>query len=109
MRGYVAVTDNNWFDFLRSLIPQPEEVNFWRPSSRQPFETIEPGEPFFLKLKSPRNAIAGFGFFIRYTTLPISYAWEAYGNKNGAPTYETLHANIRPLRRDADLLSPKSD
>jgi putative restriction endonuclease len=109
MRGYVAVTDNDWFDFLRSMDPEPQEVNFWRPSGDSQFKTIQPGEPVFFKLKSPRNAIGGYGFFIRYTTLPISYAWEAYGNKNGAANYVALHDDIRPLRRDAALLTPKSD
>jgi putative restriction endonuclease len=41
-------------------------VNFWRPGSQANFGVIEPGEPFFFKLKAPHNAIAGFGYFVKF-------------------------------------------
>src|SRR5688572_12941050 len=108
MRGFVAVTDNNWFDYLRSISPPVEEVNFWRPSEETPFRSLQPGEPIFFKLKSPRNAIGGFGYFIHYTSLPISMAWQTYGEKNGARSYPLLHETIRRLRSDGRSLTPRS-
>lgn len=33
MKAFVAVTDNDWFEFLGSQ-PELDEVNFWTPSGR---------------------------------------------------------------------------
>jgi putative restriction endonuclease len=45
MRAYVGITDQNWFEFLRSQT-HLDEVNFWRPSSGQSFKALQPGELF---------------------------------------------------------------
>jgi putative restriction endonuclease len=50
--------------------PELDEVNFWRPGG-QAFRALAPGEPFFFKLKAPRQGIAGFGLFARYERLPL--------------------------------------
>ena len=52
MKGYVAVTDKDWFDFL-SQQPEVDEVNFWLPGGRTQFRNLTPGEPFFFKLRGP--------------------------------------------------------
>ncbi len=110
MRGFIAITDNDWFDFLRSMSPLPEEVNFWRPSGDVAFRALKPGEPFFFKLKSPRNAIGGFGFFMHYTPLPISMAWAEYGPMNGAPSFAATRERLVRLRRKpATDLESKAD
>jgi hypothetical protein len=57
----VAPTDGRWYQQLLSR-SHLEEVNFWRPGGGT-FTALSPGEPFFFKLKSPRNAIGGFGQF----------------------------------------------
>lgn len=97
MNFYVGVTDHDWFRFLRER--QPDEVNFWFPSSRVGFAALQPGEPFLFKLHSPYNAIAGGGFFVRYSALPLSLAWEAFGQKNGAPDYATCHKRITKYKK----------
>ena len=87
MNAYVAVTDKQWFDHLRGLSRrQPvEEVNFWTPKPwGGKFGVLQRGQPLLFKLRSPHNAIVGGGFFEHYTPLPISLAWEAFGQKNGA-------------------------
>ena len=56
---------------------------------------------FFFKLKSPHNAIGGFGFLGPIATVPLSLAWEAFGQKNGAPDLPTMAARIRRYRRDS--------
>jgi hypothetical protein len=34
MRGYVGVTDNEWYAFLASR-PEITQVNFWRPGGKE--------------------------------------------------------------------------
>lgn len=96
MIGWVAPTDHDWFDFLASR-PPFEEVNFWTPSTHFSFRG-EPGAPFFFKLKSPRNVIAGFGYFSRYDPLPEFLAWECFGEANGARSFEEMKARVDGIR-----------
>jgi putative restriction endonuclease len=100
MNFWVGVTDNNWYNFLRQR--QPDEVNFWRPSGRSQFSAVQPGDLFLFKLKSPYNHIAGGGYFVRHSILPLSLAWEAFKEKNGAPNPESLLRMISALRNDSN-------
>lgn len=43
MRLRIAVTDNDWFRFLRSH-PDVDEVDFWKPGGIQKFYGLNPGE-----------------------------------------------------------------
>jgi len=54
VRGFVGNTDHDWFTFLRERQPL-EEVNFWQPSGRDAFRALQPGEPFFFRLKRPHT------------------------------------------------------
>lgn len=98
MKIYVGVTDNNWYSFLAQR--KPDEVNFWRPSGRTNFRVLKPGELFLFKLHSPLNYIAGGGFFVRHSLLPVSLAWEAFGIKNGTSDYSSFLGSIQKYRRD---------
>ena len=98
MKFWVGVTDNKWYNFLRQQLP--DEVNFWHPSGTTQFSAIQPGNLFLFKLKSPYNHIAGGGYFIRHSILPLSLAWEAFGEKNGASNQESLLQMISALRND---------
>jgi putative restriction endonuclease len=95
MKLFVGVTDNEWYRFLAGL--QPDELNFWRPSGGG-FRAIDEGSPFLFKLHSPHNYIAGGGFFVRHSVLPLSLAWEAFGSKNGAPDFGTFYEQIQQYR-----------
>jgi len=97
MHGFIAATDQDWFDFL-SVRPDLDEVNFWAPSGRATLKSVPPGSPFLFKLKSPHHAIGGFGFLGPVTTVPMTLAWEAFGEKNGAPDLPTMAARIRKYR-----------
>lgn len=101
MRFWLGVTDTRWYDFLapRGL----DEVNFWQPSSRPPFAAAPVGMPFLFKLKRPYNQVAGGGFFVTYSELPIDLAWEVFGVKNGAPTLSDLKALLKPLSGSSGL------
>lgn len=83
-----------------------DEVNFWQPSGSREFRAIQPGEPFLFKLHSPDNFIVGGGYFVRYSALPSSLAWDAFGQKNGVSTLDELIARVRRYRRSEDSLDP---
>ncbi len=98
MKGYVGNTDFDWFTFLRERQPL-EEVNFWQPSGGDAFRAVAPGEPFFFRLKKPHYAIGGFGLFARHEVVPAKLAWEAFGERNGAATFDEMCARIERYRR----------
>lgn len=93
--GTVAVTDYGWYQYLvgRSL----PEVNFWTPSDRRLFRAPE-FSPFFFKLKAPHNAICGFGYFARWSSLPDWLAWECFGEGNGCASLEEMQTRIGAIR-----------
>ncbi|MDO8788087.1 MAG: HNH endonuclease [Sulfuritalea sp.] len=95
MKFWVGVTDNSWFGFLASR--GLDEANFWQPSALPPFVNAPVGMPFLFKLKRPRNHIAGGGFFVAYSTLPVDLAWEIFGEKNGAASIDDLRSMLEPL------------
>jgi putative restriction endonuclease len=98
MRLFVAVTDYDWFKVhaAKSIV---EEVNFWQPSAESAFKALLPGEPLLFKLHSPRNFISGGGFFAKFLQLPLSIAWDAFGQGNGVYTLEEGRKRISKYRR----------
>ncbi len=95
MHGTVAVTDLGWYEFLvrRSVT----EVNFWTPSDRRTFSAPE-FSPFFFKLRAPHRAIAGFGYFARWSSLPAWLAWECFGEGNGCESLAALEERLSDIR-----------
>jgi len=100
MLGLVANTDRRWYDYLSSIAVGGwlDEVNFWRPQSQLAVRAVSPGAPFFLRLKRPVNAIAGYGFFVTWHLLPMREAWRVFEQKNGAPTFDTFLERIASFR-----------
>jgi putative restriction endonuclease len=98
MNAFLALTDYRWFTFLANL-PKLEEINFWQPGGNRAFGAIQPNELFLFKLHSPREFIAGGGFFAHSSLLPVSLAWDAFGAANGAPSLEQMRAQIEQYRR----------
>ena len=45
MKGFVGVTDNEWFTFL-SQQPEIDELNFWQLSEARLFQVLDFGERF---------------------------------------------------------------
>jgi putative restriction endonuclease len=99
VHGYVGLTDPDWYSFL-SAQPRVDEVNFWQPHGGRAFQALKPGEIFFFKLRAPQKAIAGFGFFERFESLPAWLAWECFGQMNGAQDFESMIDRIVRLRGD---------
>ncbi len=97
MRLFVAVTDNDWFRFLRSR-PELDEVNLWQPGGHRRFQALQAGEPLLFKLHSPEDFIVGGGFFTLSTLVPYSLAWEAFGTANGAFSAREVCRRIERFR-----------
>jgi len=102
MKLFVGVTNNEWFRFLSE--GKPDEVNFWRPRSQTDFKALKPGDVFLFKLHSPDDFIAGGGVFVRHSFLPLPLAWQAFGEKNGVPDFETFERRILEHRDPTELI-----
>ena len=100
MYGVIAVTDHDWFQFLRQQ-GSLDEVNFWRPSDTRIPRQLVPGMPMIFKLKQAFGGwIVGWGIFARHDVLPAWLAWDAFGPGNGAATFSEMRTRIERLRRD---------
>ncbi len=100
MLALVANTDRRWYDYLSSIAidGRLDEVNFWRPQSQLAVRAVSPGAPFFLRLKRPVNAIAGYGFFATWHLLSMREAWRVFEQKNGAATLGEFLERIASFR-----------
>ena len=98
MRAYVGITDWEWYQQLRAMGPL-DEVNFWKPGGKQRFGALLPGEMFLFKLHAPRNYVVGGGLFAYSSILPLSLAWESFGARNGATSFEEMRRRIEHYRR----------
>ncbi|TFF34305.1 HNH endonuclease [Mucilaginibacter psychrotolerans] len=105
MDFYLGVTDNSWYRYL-SII-NPEDINFWQPGGSLNFKALNPGAPFLFKLKAPLNVIGGMGFFSSHTFLPISVAWEAFGERNGCASYDDFRKKIISYRGNKTDVNPQ--
>lgn len=97
VRLIIAVTDGDWFETLRHK-PNLSEVNFWAPSAAR-FKALRPGELFLFKLHSPRNFIVGGGVFAYASQMPVSLAWQAFGEANGAASLGEVRSRVARYRR----------
>lgn len=95
--GYIGLTDPDWYSYLQSR-PKVDEVNFWQPHGDRAFRALKRGDLFFFKLRAPHKAIAGFGFFQRFESLPAWLAWDCFGEMNGANSFEEMIERICRLR-----------
>ena len=102
---YVGITDYDWFRILKQEKCN-EEVNFWKPSGRTNFRALDEGDLFLFKLHSPRDYIVGGGFFLKFSILPCSMAWEAFGIANGARSLFELKNRIYKYRKTDHLSDP---
>ena len=96
VRLLVAVTDRDWFEYLRTN-PALSEANFWAPGAA-PFRALGAGELFLFKLL-PLNFIVGGGVFTYANILPCSLAWEAFHEGNGAASLAEMRQRITKYRR----------
>jgi putative restriction endonuclease len=103
---YVGVTDFQWFRFL-SARSDRSAINFWQPGGQTNFQALQRGELFLFKLHAPRNFIVGYGVFATASILPVSIAWDAFGEGNGASSLEEMRQRIGFYRREQ--VDPRQD
>ncbi|MDX1584035.1 MAG: hypothetical protein R3338_10600 [Thermoanaerobaculia bacterium] len=108
MHGYVTSVDWEWYSTVRS-IAEVDETNLWRPGIRQQFRALDPGEPVFFRLKSPRDRIAGFGFFTHFSIFPVSLAWRIFTKRTGASSRRELHDRVLQLRSQLGMETEPAD
>ena len=94
----IAVTDSDWFGHL-SRKADLSEVNFWTPSTKTHFRALKHGELFLFKLHSPDNFIVGGGVFAHENLMPCSMAWEAFGEANGAASFDEMRSQVAKYRQ----------
>jgi putative restriction endonuclease len=106
----VLVTDNEWYERLsREASGTPplrlDEACFWHPRKLAPVVSAQPGEVAFFKLKSPLNAIGGYGFFASFFVAPdANWAWRTFGVRAGADSRADLARLLG--RTDAEMRKP---
>jgi putative restriction endonuclease len=98
MRGYVGVTDNEWYAFLASR-PDITLVNFWRPGGGKEFRALTEGDYFFFKTHRPHNQLVGGGYYSGFAAAPVSEAWRLFGEANGVASLEQMRKRIAKYRR----------
>lgn len=101
---YVGLTDYDWFMTLKTA--NCEEVNFWRPGGNTNFSALNEGELFLFKIHSPRDYIVGGGIFLKFSKLPISLAWDAFGIENGAKNLLEFSDQIYKYKKTNRLADP---
>ncbi len=102
VRAYVGVTDWDWYQFLHER--GATEVNFWQPRGGRRFAAIPQGAPFFFKTHySHGNRIVGAGFLSGWASLPMSRAWEFFGQSNGCASEGKMRARIGRYRSEGEL------
>ena len=67
-----------------------DEINFWRPSPKNAFAALKPGEPFLFKTHHPGNELVGGAFFETFARLRVSEAWAWFGHGNGVDSAVAL-------------------
>jgi putative restriction endonuclease len=98
VKAYVGVTDGEWHRFLAGR-PDLDEVNFWRPGGGGAFHVLQVGEPFFFKTHSPHNRVVGGGFYSGFARLPLSEAWDLFGEANGVESVTRMRLRVGRYRR----------
>jgi len=98
---YVGITDERWFDFLRAL--PKEDVNFWRLGQFRNFHILPEGGLFLFKLHSPNDFIVGGGYYLSHQEMPLSLAWDSFGQYNGVPTIGELRDRINTYRKTEEV------
>ena len=104
MKMYVGITDSDWFNILKQA--NCDEVNFWKPGGRTNFKALNEGDLFLFKLHSPQDYIVGGGFFLKFSILPSSLAWEAFEIANGARSSIELNSRIYKYKKTNRLSDP---
>ena len=100
MTFYIGITDERWFDFLKDL--PKEDVNFWRLGQFRNFHILPEGGLFLFKLHSPNDFIVGGGYYLSHQEMPLSLAWDSFGQYNGVSNIGELRDRINTYRKTSE-------
>lgn len=104
MNMYVGITDLDWYQNLH--YSNFQEINFWKPGAQQSMSILNEYDLFLFKLHSPNDFIVGGGFFLNYSVLPTSIAWDVFEKGNGTLSWNELLNKINKYKR---LPQPEPD
>ncbi|HVS15610.1 MAG TPA: HNH endonuclease [Thermoanaerobaculia bacterium] len=97
MRVCVALTDRDWLESLRGRY-ELDEVCFWQAASPRPLRSLRVGEPLLFIGHVPERRIAGGGFLVHATTLPLSLLWRFFADKAGGASRDALLRRVGRAR-----------
>ena len=83
MKGFVAITRNEWIDYIKSK--NFEEAVFWK--KRLQFKALKEGEYFYFLNRASVNSnryIIGKAVFGGFQTVQSDEAWKKFGQKLGS-------------------------
>ncbi len=70
-------------------------MNFWQPNAVRPV-TLQPGDLWLFKLHVRNGGwVVGGGHFAHYTAITLRFAWDAFLQRNGAPTFVDMVRRVR--------------
>jgi len=97
MRLFVALTDRDW---LEALVGRHEldEVCFWQAAFPRPLRSLRSGELVLFMGHAPERVIAGGGFLVHGTSLPVSVLWSFFGSKAGGADRAQLTRRVARAR-----------
>ena len=104
MKIFVGVTDREWFTQLSAS--HADEVVFWKPGAPDNWHPIPVGAPFLFKLRKAPHVIAGGGFFVRYSKMPTSIVWDAFGRKTGRKSFNDLRETLNEITGNSSIDPP---
>lgn len=93
----IGVTDQRWFEYLRSH-SHGKTVNFWTPTPWKPSAALV-GTRWYFMIKAPVRKIGGYGIFLRYEEQTFADAWARYGPGNGCESQEELERRVNSFRK----------
>lgn len=91
----IALTDVRWFKFLREK--DFKLINFWTPTGWEP-KKINPGDMFYLFLKSPYRKVGGYARYVYSFQLTVRDAWNKFGQANGASDINMMLEQLSSIR-----------
>jgi len=106
LRLFVALTDRDWLDSLAGR-HELDEVCFWQAAFPQPLRSLRAGELVLFIGHAPERMIAGGGFLVRGTSLPLSVLWSFFGSKAGGSHRGQLARRIERARSETPRGDPE--
>jgi putative restriction endonuclease len=106
MRLFVALTDRDWLDALAGR-HELDEVCFWQAAFPRPVRSLRPAELVLFIGHAPERVIAGGGFLVHGTSLPLSVLWSFFGSKAGGAERAPLARRVERARGDGAAGDPE--